>query len=252
MKKMQIFLMSNLFCLLFTMTVFAGTWEHDQQGWWYQKETGSYPTSTWQEIDNKWYYFNEDGYMQTGWIQSDEKWYYCGLNGGLVTEHWISGMYYVGSDGAMYVDTTTPDGKQVNKKGEIVIATNEFDYNNYAGIYIDANVEAGDLPGTHSEQINIIKIDNGKIYGNLYMESYYDEWIGDFRNGVPIENGIFTITVEARNHDGVSGELISHNFMTDTYELSKNNGNIVIKRNGNIVINITIVICKNGLTVHKQ
>lgn len=38
-------------------------WKQDNTGWWYQNMDGSYPKSTWQQIDGKYYYFNELGYM---------------------------------------------------------------------------------------------------------------------------------------------------------------------------------------------
>ena len=44
------------------MTAFAGQWQADSQGWWYQNDNGSYPVNSWQWIDRKCYYFNQDGY----------------------------------------------------------------------------------------------------------------------------------------------------------------------------------------------
>ena len=38
-------------------------WKQDSTGWWYQNAEGSYPKSTWQQIDGKYHYFNEVGYM---------------------------------------------------------------------------------------------------------------------------------------------------------------------------------------------
>jgi glucan-binding YG repeat protein len=42
---------------------------------------------------------NESGTMVTGWINWKSKWYYCG------------------NDGAMYTNTTTPDGYKVGSDG---------------------------------------------------------------------------------------------------------------------------------------
>lgn len=55
-------------------------WVQDSKGWWYRKSDGSYPKSTWQQLDGEWYYFNESGYAVTGWQQIDGKWYYFGIN----------------------------------------------------------------------------------------------------------------------------------------------------------------------------
>lgn len=100
--------------------IYAGTWSHDSNGWSYQSDDGNSPRGTWKKIDSKWYYFNKNGYMETGWIQYEKKWYYCYLNGELATNCWITGKYYVGNDGAMYVNTITPDGYKVGGDGEYV------------------------------------------------------------------------------------------------------------------------------------
>jgi len=79
-----------------SLTAFAGQWKSDNKGYWYQNNDNSYPVLSWQEIDGKWYYFGSDGYM--------------------AASQWV-GNYYVGSDGAMLINTTTPDGYQVNATG---------------------------------------------------------------------------------------------------------------------------------------
>ena len=73
------------------------TWKKNDTGWWYEEKDGSYPTSTWKEIKGKWYYFDSRGY--------------CVMN------TWI-GNYYLGSSGAMLVNTTTPDGYRVDENGK--------------------------------------------------------------------------------------------------------------------------------------
>lgn len=73
-----------------------GQWLQDAVGAWYQYSTGEIPKNQWREIDGAWYFFNEVGYM--------------------VTDQWID-RYYVGSDGKMLVNTTTPDGHYVDENG---------------------------------------------------------------------------------------------------------------------------------------
>ena len=70
---------------------------------------------SWKEIDNQWYYFDANGYMAVGWVQSGGNWYYCNPDGSLAVNCWINGTYYIGSNGAMYVDRTTPDGYRVGR-----------------------------------------------------------------------------------------------------------------------------------------
>lgn len=64
-------------CTCFTS--FAGIWQQDATGYWYQNDDGSYAVGGWQWIDGKCYYFDGNGYM--------------------------------------LANTTTPDGYQVNADG---------------------------------------------------------------------------------------------------------------------------------------
>lgn len=102
------------------ITSYAGEWNQTGYGWWYDNGNGSYTVNDWQYIDNTWYYFNQDGYMRTGWIPVNGKWYYCHANGAMAHDTWIDGKYYVGSDGALYTNTTTPDGFLVDGNGNCI------------------------------------------------------------------------------------------------------------------------------------
>lgn len=72
----------------------------DDVRWWWSNGDGTWPASQWREINGYWYYFNEEGYMAVGWITVEEKEYY--LDPG---------------SGALYQDTTTPDGIRVGADG---------------------------------------------------------------------------------------------------------------------------------------
>ena len=74
----------------------TGSWQSNSTGWWYQNADGSYPANEWKQINGSWYYFNESGYM--------------------VASMWI-GNYYLGGNGAMLTNTTTPDGYVVDENG---------------------------------------------------------------------------------------------------------------------------------------
>lgn len=67
----------------------AAEWVPVQVGEYWQRRyveaDGSYPTSSWQEIDGNRYYFNQDGYMVSGWQLIDQDWYYFDQNGIPVT-----------------------------------------------------------------------------------------------------------------------------------------------------------------------
>ena len=71
-------------------------WKHNGRGWWYQHADGTYPARAWELIDGVYYYFNVSGYM--------------------VSNCWI-GYYYLGANGAMLTNTTTPDGYKVDENG---------------------------------------------------------------------------------------------------------------------------------------
>lgn len=95
-RKNVIFLVAALLTITMAGTAFAGTWNQDSFGWWYQNDDGGYPAGKWQQINGYWYYFNASGYMAAG--------------------QWV-GNYYVGSNGAMLTNTTTPDGYTVGSDG---------------------------------------------------------------------------------------------------------------------------------------
>lgn len=82
--------------LMMTSTALAGQWKQDNVGWWYQNDDGSYPANEWLLDNGKWYFFDNTGYM--------------------VANRW-EGNYYLGADGAMLVNTTTPDGYVVGADG---------------------------------------------------------------------------------------------------------------------------------------
>lgn len=81
----------------------ASGWVKDNKGWWYRNLDGSYTTNNWHKINDVWYYFGSDGYMMTGWVQVDGEWYYCDP-----------------VSGAMWANTTTPDGYQLGADGAMV------------------------------------------------------------------------------------------------------------------------------------
>lgn len=117
----------------------VGRWELGQGGWWYNYGDGSYPYSTWRNINGSWYYFNRGGYMLTGWQKLDGSWYYLAPSGAMLTGwqyinnvwyylddsgimltdwQYINGKwYYMDSSGAMYANRMTPDGHFVDASG---------------------------------------------------------------------------------------------------------------------------------------
>ena len=116
-------------------------WVQAGSRWWYKHVDGSYQTNGWEKINGVWYRFDNSGWMQTGWVK-DGSWYYLESSGAMKTgwlkdngswyylqdsgamkTGWmkVSGKwYYAYSSGALAINTTTPDGYEVNANGEWV------------------------------------------------------------------------------------------------------------------------------------
>lgn len=86
MKKMLLTLAgAALLTVAMASTAFAGVWKQDSKGWWYQRNDGTYPVNQWEWIDG-----DHDSYYES---------------------------YYFDSNGYCLMNTTTPDGYQVNENG---------------------------------------------------------------------------------------------------------------------------------------
>lgn len=83
--KRKIVLTALTLSVLSAFPVYAGQWQQNNTGYWYQNDDGSNPAAAWQNIDGKWYYFKSDGYMNTGWIKVSDQWYYCESSGEMRT-----------------------------------------------------------------------------------------------------------------------------------------------------------------------
>ena len=114
----------------------GGQWIQDEKGWWYKRPDGSYPKKSWgyEAYNGKsyWYYFLDSGYMATGWVDVNGSKYYLfpnsdGWKGRMLTGwQWIDGnCYYLDAqgqnEGALYRNTTTPDGFTVDSEGRWVV-----------------------------------------------------------------------------------------------------------------------------------
>lgn len=68
MKKTEIIAVTLALAGLASMSAYAGTWEQNAQGWWYNNGNGTWPANTWQWIDGngdgtaECYYFDANGY----------------------------------------------------------------------------------------------------------------------------------------------------------------------------------------------
>lgn len=69
MKKYHLTgLIAGIFSLTIGITAFAGVWQRDEIGWWYENEDGTWLDNGWAWIDgngdgiSECYYFNQEGY----------------------------------------------------------------------------------------------------------------------------------------------------------------------------------------------
>ncbi len=117
-RRLAIGIMAAIMSLGFSMTSFAGTWQNDTTGWWYQNDNSTYKANEWfQDADGSWYRFNPNGYIIANqWQQVDGAWYWFDAAGKMISNKWV-GNYYLGSSGAMLTNTTTPDGYKVGSDG---------------------------------------------------------------------------------------------------------------------------------------
>ena len=97
-------------------------WVQDSYGWYYIKENGEKAANEWQTIDGISYWFDSNAYMAKGWRQIDGIWYFLRSNGAMARNQWeqveqTGKWFYLGADGAMLVNTTTPDGYRVDENG---------------------------------------------------------------------------------------------------------------------------------------
>ena len=82
MKKTISIFAAAVLTLTMSMTAFAGSWQKNNTGWWYQNDNGSWPAACWQQINGAWYYFNEAGYMLENTMTPDG--FYVGPDGAWV------------------------------------------------------------------------------------------------------------------------------------------------------------------------
>lgn len=93
-----------------------GIWNMAPDGTWSYRTNGLFK-NTWAYIGNPyanegqakegWFYFDENGIMLTGWQQLDGKWYYFNTEKD-------------GTQGMLFVNTTTPDGSRVGADGALI------------------------------------------------------------------------------------------------------------------------------------
>lgn len=131
----------------------------------YHADADGYLTTGWflDDRNSEWYFFNISGISQTGWVKDQDKWYY--LDHGNYYTGWHEIVYaganrwfYFGEDGAMYENTTTPDGYFVAEDGV---------YNPEMKILdeVEENVDAPEFQGDGFDWSGVTGTEKGTISG---------------------------------------------------------------------------------------
>lgn len=131
MKKRLVLLMTAAITMAAAMPAYAGTWQQDATGWWWQNDDNSYPANRWEWLDG-----NKDGVAEC---------YYFDKNGYLVVNAVTPDSFQVNGDGAWVVNgvvqtqaagdektLSIPDNVTVDENGTTVRYINGIPYYTYA------------------------------------------------------------------------------------------------------------------------
>lgn len=92
----------------------------DENEIWHFYKDGIKLRSDFLLYDDKEYYLDENGDMiKDSWFKVEGAWYYATADGEIVKNMWIDD-YYLGSDGKMLFNTSTPDGYVVDENGKYI------------------------------------------------------------------------------------------------------------------------------------
>ena len=183
-------------------------WKQNDIGWWYRQVDGTYPSDSWKNINKKWYYFNDNGYM--------------------VEDSWVEN-YYLGSDGAMLVNTITPDGHYVLDNGERIEESLPANQTGITANVHKPNVDKRELESLIGPGAELSEYYKNEVLGNS-VDSLADEGIKE----VSTENDTVSETLDSLANDGikeVSGEnnaveADTSNLFEETKVLENTNNNI--------------------------
>ncbi len=157
MKKLGLLLLTAGISAIACFSAFAGEWKQDGTGYWYDNGDSTYQNNGWSWIDGKCYYFTQDGY--------------CLIN------------------------TTTPDGHQVDASGAWVIdgvvqiqeRSGALKFTVPEGYQVEQQDESGTMYANYSQYTVIITYDWSldQVVEELgadilaYSEEVMDEFVSD-------------------------------------------------------------------------
>lgn len=100
-------------------------WVQDGNNWNYYDINGKKVIKDTVDDGGKYYYFDDNGNLAIErWVDFNGKTFYVNKDGVMLKNQWV-GEYYVGNDGNVLRDTTTPDGYKVGSDGRYIAETKQ-------------------------------------------------------------------------------------------------------------------------------
>ncbi len=188
MKRIFMLVCSVMLMLCVPMTSMAAEWKQDSVGWWYQNDDGSYPTASWQQINNIWYHFNNSGYMDTGWILDGDFWYYLNNSGAMQTGWFFDGnaWYYMNPSGSMRTIPLIENGLT-------------YYFHVDKGFCFNPSGTQSDLVALTEDEYYVVLYNWVQILDSMVEESdFWDNWIesGDYEAVKDMANEYYGIIIE--------------------------------------------------------
>lgn len=158
----------------------------------------------------------DDSRVKNRWANVEAKWYYFDAEGYMVTSSWV-GDYYLGKDGVMVTNTTTPDGYRVDENGKwIKEVLGDWKHDNYGWWY---SKKDGSYPKNQWELIS------GKWYyfnSNGYMQTFWqlidEDWYYLGSNG-DMKTGWVKTKKDKWSYFKSSGEMLSNTIVKSSDDL---------------------------------
>lgn len=194
-KTLKSLLMAGVMVLLSVSPAFAGQWQSDVQGWWYQNDDGSYLANGWQWVDGRCYYFTPQGYCLVNTTTPDGytvdgsgAWVVNGVvqqqnvsstNASSFEAGWIYGTYecHDGIDATaelgwhsdddsdyIYLSGATKDGSGFGEFLGVVVSSKG---NNYTAVD-----EAGNVVDYYYNGVDTLEISSNGNFGGMYFSGF--------------------------------------------------------------------------------
>lgn len=167
-------------------------WQQVDEAWYYMNASGQMLSDTWQQIDGRWYYFDQNGSLHHGWLLHENVWYYLTDEGMLTGYQDIpdadgTDSFYFGEDGALAVNTATPDGRAADADGYLqppdgALPTFTWDTGHNTSVGSLSGMTIAGMPAEfymlsiagETSGGQIIMGDRGRAYGLCQFDYRYD------------------------------------------------------------------------------